>query len=128
MSKITNIKIGRKTYKLKFGYGVNRKLADVYGLASYSALGTLISSLNFGGNDLTFEQTDFIGNLVFCAVSYHDGQDPDLDPGEFVDAMLGDTDQLTKVIEAYQAGFPKFDKSLGKTKAAPQKTRSRTRK
>jgi len=114
MSKTTNIKIGRKTYKLKFGYGVNRKLSQVYDLASYSALGQFIDGLNFGGEDLTFDQTDFIGHLIFCAISYSQGEDPIITKDEIIDGVLLSPEQLAAVLEGYMASFPKGDDAKGK--------------
>ena len=72
MAQSTTIKLGTKNYKLKFGYGVNRRLADVYSIPSYSGLGDFIASLNFSAQatDLTFDQLNFLGNLVHAAIEY----------------------------------------------------------
>jgi hypothetical protein len=121
MSNITNIKIGRKSYKLKFGYGVNRRLSKVYELTSYSALGDYIQSLKFGGDDLTFDQIDFLGNLVLAAIAYELGEDPNHTKDEVVDVLLANPETLANIMEAYMASFPKVEPTKGKPKPQPRK-------
>jgi len=118
MSNITTIKVGRKSYKLKFGYGVNRRLADVYSIPSYSGLGEFISNLGFTekATDLTFEQLTFLGNLVYAAISYHEGENPELTTDELVDTLLQQPDDLANIMQAFADSFPKEDDGLGKQK------------
>lgn len=117
MAQPTVIKIGRKNYKLKFGYGVNRRLADVYAIPSYSGLGDFISNLNFSdkATDLSFEQLTFLGNLVHAAISYHQGETPEITTDDIVDAVLQQPDKLENVMVAFADSFPK-DTSEGKQK------------
>jgi len=122
MAQSTTIKLGTKTYKLKFGYGVNRRLADVYSIPSYSGLGDFIASLNFSdqATDLTFDQLNFLGNLVHAAIAYQEGETPELTVDEIVDAVLQQPDKLTNVMLAFADSFPK-ETSEGKQKPGQKK-------
>lgn len=105
----TSIKIGRKTYKLKFGYGVNRRLSEAYKLTSYTGLGVYIEELKFGGDDLTFAQIDFIGNLIFASISYSEGVKPELDVDDIIDHLFAAPEKLVEILEAFMASIPKGD-------------------
>lgn len=122
---ITNIKIGAKNYKLKFGYGVNRRLADVYNIPTYSGLGEFIVSLDFKENaaHLSFTQLTFLGNLVHAAISYHEGENPELSIDEVVDALLQQPEALANIMQAFADSFPKENASQGKQKKPTRKSK-----
>ena len=121
--KQPTIKIGRKTYSLKFGYGVNRMLSELYELASYSAFGEFIQNLKFGEtNDVTFPQMDFIRDLVYSAICYNEAVQPSFNKNEIVDVLQADPEALAEIMQAFVDSFPKQDvKSLGKQKQTRRK-------
>lgn len=124
MAQPTTIKFGNQSYKLKFGYGVNRRLADIYSIPSYSGLGDFITSLNFSdkATDLTFPQLTFLGNLVHAAIAYQTNDVPELTVDEIVDAVLQHPNELEKIMQAFADSFPK-DNSQGKQKPGQKKKR-----
>lgn len=123
--KQPTIKIGRKNYTLKFGYGVNRMLSELYGLASYSALGGFMQGLKFGeAEDVTFAQMDFIRDLVYCAISYNlpDNQELTFNKNEIIDVLQQDENLIAEIMQAFVDSFPKQEgKSLGKHKTRTRK-------
>lgn len=114
MKKVT-IKIGKKTYVLVFNYGVNRRLAKAYKLASYTALGKLIEDLKFGENDeLTFDQLDFVAALTRASIESSDNPELELNNDAIVEFYLNNPDDLKAVLEAYAQSFPKGGPNEGK--------------
>ena len=117
------VKIVNKHYTLKFGYGVFRGLSKVYKLNSFSELGKHIDGLEFGKTeDLSFDQVDFIGNLVLCAVKNSDeGSDTSFSLDDVINNVVFKTpEKLADILAAFTESFPK-DKSQRKKIPVPKK-------
>lgn len=124
MAQPTKIKLGKTTYTLKFGFGVNRRLSEIYKLPSYSAFGEFLAGLEFKDNaqDFTFDQLKFIGNLIWCGIAYYQNEDPQLSPDSIVDHILENPTGLEPVMIAFADSFPK-EASQGKPK--PQRVKKK---
>lgn len=123
MATALKLKIGSKSYALKFGYGSYKLLSQFYGLTTYSQLGELITKLDFGSvdKDINFEQIDFIGNLVLAAIRSE--EEIDFSADDIVDELLKEPKTIEKVLTAFTDSFPKDTKKKATTrKRKPAKT------
>lgn len=118
------VKIGKKAYTLKFGYGVLRRLAQHYNQKTFSEFGAYIDGLNLTSNDIGFDALNFIGELVVSAASYSVKSDVPFDSDDVIQEFVlenGVTDDLTKVIEAFFNSFAKLSENEGKQNPAKPK-------
>ena len=124
-----SVTIGKKTYQLKFGYGVFRRLSREYKIQSFGELGSFIDSLELtSGKDLKFDALDFIGNLVKCSIEFNLKDQVDFDMEDVVQDLIFDPsqrDKLTEIIQSLFASFaPLIDsekKPIPAQKKAPRK-------
>lgn len=115
------VTISKKAYKLKFGYGVFRRLGDYYQVNGFQGLAQYVDQLEFGKveNDLTFQQLDFLGNLIVAAAEYGSVKPLKLDLDQVIDnVVLGTPDMLGDILTAFSESFPKVQ---GKPNPATRK-------
>ena len=104
------VTINKKHHNLKFGYGVFRRLGEYYNVQGFSGLASYVDGLGFGKSDtdLTFDQINFLGNLVIAAVEYASIKPIKLDLDQVVDqVVLGKPDSLGDILKAFSDSFPK---------------------
>lgn len=115
------VTINNKHHNLKFGYGVFRRLGNYYNVAGLEGLGKYMSQLDFGksANDLTFDQLDFLGNLILTAAEYGSKDPLKLDLDQVVDqVVLATPEMLVDILQAFSDSFPK---AQGKVQPATRK-------
>lgn len=63
------ITINKKNYTVKFGYGAIRRIVELYGYKKPSDFDKIIKKYKLDDlSDPTFEQIDFMGNLLRCGI------------------------------------------------------------
>ena len=114
------IRVNDKEYPIKFGYGALRKFAHSKGISEVNKVDEIFAGINF--DNMTFEQVDDIGELIFCAVEigceYYQ-KDFDLSLVHITELYFSDVDQITKAIELFAESMPKEQKGKAEKKAIP---------
>jgi len=120
-----SLKIDSTTYKLKFGYGVLKRLAHHYQKNTFEELGSHIDGLKLSEGTLSFDGIDFISQLILAAILYEDAS-VEIDADYIVDAVVfKQPDVLGDVVTAFFDSFPKTDakKKVQQTNVTPKKQR-----
>jgi len=126
MAKSITVHVGGKTYNLKFGYGVLRRLSEALGFDSFDDLGKHIDSLKLADGALSFSALNFVGLLISSAISY--GSNEDIDPDVVVDEVIFENpDLVTEIVVAFFDSFPKGN-DQGKPKPATKRRNPKPKK
>lgn len=102
------LQIGKKKYKVLFGYGALRILARKFKLKKLSELDKVFSKLNFKDNEEpSLEQMDVLVDLVMAGLQNAD-EKITLSASEVADEIfIRNPDKLQKVIQLFSESMPK---------------------
>jgi hypothetical protein len=101
------LKINKKNYAVKFGYGAYRRVCEHYGLKKVSGFNDLIKRFKLDKmDDPTFAQMDFIGNLVVAGVHCADEMAA-VNSDDVIDVLWVEPELLAKVMESFTDSMPK---------------------
>ncbi|KQS45912.1 hypothetical protein ASG38_14985 [Flavobacterium sp. Leaf359] len=123
--KRLEIKIGNRTYFLKFGYGCFRHLAETWGVPGLTDIIVKFSSVGTGG-DITLNDMEMFIDLARSAV-YANGSLEEInafDGDDFGDELLKDPSLISTIVAHFMESLPKSDSNeggLGKKKAVRAK-------
>lgn len=107
--KKTSITVGGKRYQMKFGYGCLREICRKYGFQKTSGFDKLIKKLKLDKiEDPTFEQLDFIGNLVVAAIE-NENSEAVVCADDVMDVLLCDPKMITTIFDQFQNSLPQID-------------------
>lgn len=120
---LVTVKIVSKTYKLKFGYGVLRRLSEHYNVATFEDLGDYIDGLKLSEGKLSFDGLNFISQLIIAAIEYQEDTYLGLNPDIIIDEVVfKDQDKVAEIITAFFNSFPKANEGkAGKPKPTQKK-------
>ena len=102
------IEVNNTKYKVRFGYGALRRVCEIYKHDKVSGIDKIIKKLKLDkmGSDPSFEQLDFIGNLVISGVKNVDDS-VDFSVDDVMDAvMIGKVD-IMEIMKAFTDSLPK---------------------
>ncbi|WP_370214792.1 hypothetical protein [Mesoflavibacter profundi] len=119
------VKIEKKSYNLKFGYGVFSRIGRVYKKATFGELGAFIDGLELANSeDLKFEALDFLGNLVKVSAEYELKEDVPFEAEDVIQSLLFESKDKEKfseiIVELFQSFAPLVE-SEGKANPATRK-------
>ena len=118
--KRLEIKIGDRTYFLKFGYGCFRHLAETWNVPGLTGIIERFSSVKDNG-DISFDQIQLFIDLARSAI-YANGDLEEIrtfDDDNFGDALLKDMGLISEMVAHFMDSLPKPD--MGKKKAVKAK-------
>ncbi|AUC13830.1 hypothetical protein BTO06_01095 [Tenacibaculum sp. SZ-18] len=108
------VKVLGKSYGLKFGYGALRNVCQHYGYNKVSGYDKLVKELKLDKmDDPSFEQLDFIGNLIISGIKSHTP-----------DVQVNSDDVITSVLKSdidISIVMREFSSSLPNNKVEPKK-------
>ena len=100
------LKINGKNYKVKFGYGAYRRVCEHYKLTKVSGFNSLIKKFKLDKmEDPSFEQMDFIGNLVIAGITTAD-ENAVVSSDDVIDVLWQDGKLLAEVMETFSKSMP----------------------
>ena len=118
-----SVKIDKRVYRLKFGYGVLKRLAHHFQKNTFEDLGNYIDGLKLSDGTLSFDGIDFLSQLILSAIQYEDAS-VEMDADYIVDTVVfKQPDVLGDVVTAFFESFPKgeTEKKVQGTNKTPQK-------
>lgn len=109
MKKVT-IKVNGVPYPVKFGYGAIRLLGSIWKLNGFvevvEKVGSLVPSGKGKNFDLSFENLDCIGDIIWAGITNASNNEVDVQREEAVDAFFQDMESLATVFELFMESMP----------------------
>lgn len=104
-----SIEIKGTKYPVKFGYGAFRILGEMWGEKGVQSVSKKFQDIfNGSGEEISFEQTDMLGDLVIAGV---ENAQPEItlpfDRDDAAQEVLFSEDKLTAIMHAFTESFPK---------------------
>jgi hypothetical protein len=100
------VNISGKKYKLKFGYGALRNVCQHYGYDKVSGYDKLVKDLKLDKmDDPSFEQLDFIGNLIISGIKSHT-PDVEVNSDDVIDGVLKSEIDISLVMKEFSNSLP----------------------
>lgn len=103
-----SIVINKKTFKLRFGLGVFKKLGEKWNLPTLLTVRNhILVTLSGMTEDVSFEQLDVINNLIVAAIECCEENTETVKVSELEDMYLSDTKNLIGIISYVMTEFAK---------------------
>jgi len=112
------IKIGSKSYPIKFGFDSIKILAEMWGVKTPQMVyqkSAKVFVTEDGLTDYTFDQYDAIAEIILAGI-LSETPDADIKLSKIVDVFSSDLDLFKEIVSAFTASAPVPEKSESKVK------------
>lgn len=103
-----NLKLGKKSFKLKFGLGLFRILGRKWQLPGIDEVVQRIAVLDSADGKLTFEQLDVLEDVLIAAIEYG-GCTDDLSKFDIIEEFFADPKALDNFKDGIINSLPKAE-------------------